>query len=136
MTRADIGKADIPAAPIIGLILDFVNKLMNFTNKTPKAVSKTKAKSPSPMIIAVSTVTKSAACIRDAMVMPKRRVTRLTSSFCAVWEREFKTPLSRMRFPNISIPIRDREVGAIRPATTDTPIGKSIFAVLDISLDW
>ena len=78
------------------------------------------------MIIRVSQRTNSCACIRNAMVMPKSRVMILEKVVCAVSDSDFSTPHSRIRLPNISMPTRDREAGAISPATTVTIIGKRI----------
>src|SRR4030065_412355 len=46
ITRADMGKADIPQAPIIGLILRFRKRFSILANSTPAAVSKTKGTRP------------------------------------------------------------------------------------------
>ena len=50
ITLADIGKADIPAAPIMGFIFFFRKILRVLTNITPPAVSKTNASRPIPKI--------------------------------------------------------------------------------------
>ena len=53
--RADMGKAEMPAAPTIGLILFLgVKRLSTFTNSTPTTESSTKATRPRPMIMMVS----------------------------------------------------------------------------------
>ena len=50
----DMGKAEIPAPPTIGLIFFFRNRFRNFANRTPPIVSITKANRPIAMIISVS----------------------------------------------------------------------------------
>ncbi len=40
ITRADIGKAEMPAAPIIGFIFFFEKRLISFAKSTPPTVSK------------------------------------------------------------------------------------------------
>ena len=51
--------------------------------------------------------------------------------FCAVSERLPNTPHSLNRLPNIRKPTRETEVGATRPATKVTTIGKIILARLE-----
>ncbi len=79
-----MGNAEIPAAPIMGLIFSFRNKFMIFASITPEKVSKMNAQSPSPIIIRVWTVMKFSAFIVNAMVMPKNSVTRFVSTSFAV----------------------------------------------------
>ena len=61
---------------------------------------------------------------------PKSSVMRFASVFCAVSEREFVTPHSRMRFPNIRKPTRATDFGATMSAMIVTRIGKSILTAL------
>ena len=60
-TRPLMGNAEIPAAPIMGLIFFSLgrNRLMNLANTTPPTVSKMKATRPRPRIIRVCQDTKS-----------------------------------------------------------------------------
>ena len=64
------------------------------------------------------------------MVSPRKIVMRFASTFCAVSEREFRTPHSRIKLPNIKNPTRLTDAGATTPATTVVRIGKRIFVVL------
>ena len=70
------------------------------------------------------------ACIWLAMVMPKKMVMRLASTFWAVSEREFSTPHSRSRLPNIRKPTSATLRGATSPARTVTTMGKRMRVVL------
>ena len=70
---------------------------------------------------------KLSAFICDAIVMPRKIVTRFASTFCAVSERELSTPHSRIRFPNIRNPMSDEEAGTTAATTTVMTIGKSIL---------
>ena len=67
-----------------------------------------------------------------ATVMPSRSVMRFASTFCAVSEREFKTPHSRTRLPNISKPIKATERGDTIPAIMVTTMGNIIFVSFDM----
>ena len=95
-------------------------------NITPATVSKTKAKSPSPIIIIVCALTKASARILKEIVSPKNKVIRLASVLCAASDRLFNTPHSRRRFPNIRKPTKDTEVGATIPTINVTTTGKAI----------
>ena len=82
MTRADMGKAEMPAAPIMGLIFRRgMNRFSALTNSTPTTVSSTKATRPRHRIISVSTRTNWSARMEKEMVTPSSRVMRLASSF-------------------------------------------------------
>ena len=121
-----MGNAEIPAAPSMGLIFSLLNKLISFAHITPPKVSNTNAKRPSAIMIIVSSVKNAAACIWNAIVIPRRRVMIFENVVCAVSERDFKTPHSLKRLPNINIPTSERESGAIRPETTVTIMGNKI----------
>ena len=69
--------------------------------------------------------------IREAMVSPSRMVIRFARTFCAVSDREFSTPHSRIRFPNMRNPISATAWGATRPTMTVTVMGNRIFVVLE-----
>ena len=89
--------------------------------------SKIKAKSPSPMIISVCKLTNWSAFMEKEIVIPRTSVIRFASVVCAVSERLFKQPHSRIRFPNIRNPTRATDAGATSPATNVTMIGKAIL---------
>ena len=55
--RADMGNAEIPAAPTMGLILVRLKILRILANTTPAMVSKIKATRPRAIIMMVCTVT-------------------------------------------------------------------------------
>ena len=125
-TREAIGNAEMPAAPSIGLIFSLENKFKSFAHITPPIVSNTNAKSPSPIMIIVSSLMKASACIWNAIVIPRSRVIIFENVVCAVSERDFKAPHSLKRLPNISIPTRERESGAIKPEIIVTIMGNKI----------
>ena len=81
MTLADIGKAEMPAAPIIGLSFFLENRFISLAKPTPAAVSKMNAKSPSARMSKVSSCRKASPLICDAIVKPKSSVIRLASMF-------------------------------------------------------
>ena len=62
--------------------------------------------------------------------MPRKMVMRLASTFCAVSEREFSTPHSRMRLPNIKKPTKLTDSGATAPAMMVITMGKRILVIL------
>ena len=126
-----MGNAEIPAAPIIGFTFSFVKRFRSFAKRTPAAVSKIKAARPITMIRRVCGLTKDSALILKATVIPRSRETRLERIFCAASERLFSTPHSRSRLPNIRNPTRETDIGATRPATKVTTMGKMIFAFLE-----
>jgi hypothetical protein len=56
------------------------------------------------------------------------------SSFWAVSERRFTTPISRMKLPNMRQPIRGAAGGNRRKVRPNTTRGKAIFSVTDTGL--
>ena len=132
--RADMGNAEIPAAPTMGLILVRLKILRILANTTPAMVSKIKATRPRAIIMMVCTVTNWSARMEKAMVMPSSSVMRLAKSFWAVSDRRLSTPHSRMRLPNIRKPTRETEAGATRPATKVTMMGNRMRVVLVTAL--
>jgi hypothetical protein len=80
---------------------------------TPPIVSNMKANKPNTMILIVSTDTKTSAFMLADMVIPKSKVIRFAKEFCAVSDRDLKTPHSLIRFPNIKNPTKDTDAGAL-----------------------
>ena len=121
MTRADIGKAEIPAAPTIGLtFLSFGRKRLRiFAVMTPPAVSRTKAMRPMPMMASVPRLTNLSPVIAAEIEKPRSIVTMLAISFCAACERRSVTPLTRSTLPNMTKPSSATEAGAMRPQGLD-----------------
>lgn len=136
MSLQDIGNAEIPAPPIIGLIFFFKYRFSTFANMTPPMVSMTKAKSPISIMMTVCTVTNCSACILNEMVMPKSSVIRFARWFCAVSDMVPSTPHSRIRLPNIKKPTSATACGAMSPTIIETTIGKAIriFLLTDCGL--
>ena len=132
MTRPDIGKAEMPHAPIIGLIFFLRKRFTTFAKRTPPTVSKTKATAPSARIFKTSSVRIFSAVMVAPTVMPRKRVTRFESSFCAVSESESQTPETFSILPNISAPMSGTEIGARIPAKRTTMKGKRNLTVQDI----
>ncbi len=83
ITLADMGKADIPAAPTMGLIFFLRKRFNNFAASTPAAVSRMKATRPKVMTSSVTGCTNLSPVIVAEMERPRSRVTRFASSFCA-----------------------------------------------------
>lgn len=130
-TRADMGKAEIPAAPIMGFIFSLLKILSSFASITPPIVSTINAISPSPIISSVLNWRNSAAFILEATVIPKNRVITFASTFCAVSESELSTPHSRIRLPNMRKPISASASGANSATIIVTMMGKRIFVSLE-----
>ena len=129
-----MGKAEIPAAPIMGFTFLLQNRFSTLANSTPPAVSSRKASRPSHRIISVSQVTNSSARIWNATVSPSSSVMRLASSCWALWLRLSSTPHSRIRLPNIKNPMSSALLGAAAPASTVTRMGNKILVALDTLL--
>ena len=123
----------MPAAPIMGFIFFFANRLMNFAKKTPPTVSNTNATRPSPRTSSVCGRRNLSALIVAAMESPRKRVTRFASTFCAVSESAFRTPHSRSRFPNIRQAMSGRPPGATMPTTNVITIGNRIRVSFETS---
>ncbi len=76
-----MGKAEIPEAPIKGLILLPDRTHMILPSNSPAAVSRLKANNPMTTIRIVLTLRKLPAVIVEPMVIPSRMVTMFTNSF-------------------------------------------------------
>ena len=63
--------------------------------------------------------------------MPNSNVIRFANSFWAESLSRFRTPDSRIRFPNIRKPISGTLAGAMMPAMAVAAMGKTIFTALD-----
>src|SRR5690606_3670830 len=86
------------------------------------------------IIIRLSILINLSAVIVLAIVIPRRIVTKLDSSFCAERDNLFKTPHTRIKFLNIRNPISTSDEGAIIPAAIVITIGNAIRAFLEIFL--
>ena len=131
ITRPAIGNAEIPQAPIIGLILLGLIILYSFAKRTPPAVSNTNATAPNAIIKATSKVKNLSADIVPPITIPNNKVTRLANSFCAQLERFSTQPATFRRLPNIKLPINATDIGATIPAITTIIIGNKNLVVLD-----
>ena len=80
-TRAAIGTADTPAAPINGLIGVDESLFINLAINTPEAVPIENATAPKPKIPNVSTFKKASALNLEPTPKPKKIVVILMSSF-------------------------------------------------------
>jgi hypothetical protein len=79
------------------------------------------------MILIVSHRRKTSAPIVIPTQVPRKNVTMLISSFCAMLVRRSTTPLSRSRFPPISIARSGAAGGTMRTPTNVTASGKMIL---------
>ena len=79
-----MGNAEIPAAPNMGLIFSLLKRLMSFAHMIPPMVSNTNANKPRAIMMSVSNVKKSFACIWNAMVIPRSKVMIFEKVVCAV----------------------------------------------------
>ena len=126
-TRAAMGTADTPAAPIIGFTFPRVITYISLPSSVPAAVPTTKAARPRPMIMMVLIVRNSSADILEPTATPRKIVTMLISSFWAVLDRRSTTPASRKRFPSISMPINGLAAGTSSAEAMVVRTGKRIF---------
>ncbi len=69
-------------------------------------------------------------------VTPRKIVTMLISSFCAVFDILSTTPDSLKRFPSISIPMSGATDGSSRIVIIDTTIGNRIRSSFETSRSW
>ena len=132
-TRAAIGTAETPAAPISGFSFSLLNAFISFAIRTPAAVAIENAARPRNKIPSVSLARNLSADSFDPTVRPMKIVTMLHKSFAAVFARRSTTLLSRSRLPNISIPIRGAALGTNRMQSRTTRNTKTIFSLRDTS---
>ena len=102
-----------------------------FTKITPEKVSNTKAKSPKAIIISVSILMSFTPSIMGAIDRPRSSVTRGERTSFAAEARLSSTPHSLRRLPNISMPTRAADSGAIREQMIVTAMGNMILVFLD-----
>ena len=83
-TRAAIGTAETPAAPLHGFTLPFVNLYISLPIRTPAAVPIEKAKRPRTMIFMVVSDKNYSPFALAPTVTPKSMVTMYIMAFCSV----------------------------------------------------
>jgi len=110
-TRAAIGTADTPAAPISGLILPPLAQHISLPISSPAAVPTEKAIAPSARMPSVSRLRNDVADSLEPTASPRKIVTALMMSFWAERLSLSTTPHSRSRLPNVSMPISGTAVG-------------------------
>ena len=130
-TRAAIGTAETPAAPINGLIGSLLNLPKIFAMITPAAVPIENATAPKPRIPKVSTVKKASDDNLEPTAKPKKMVTMLISSFCAVLLKRSTTPDSFIKLPKQNMPTNGVALGNTNIVKNNTANGKIIFSRLD-----
>jgi len=110
------------------------NKFINFANVIPPAVLKINATAPSPNITKVSEVRNLDPSIVAPTATPKKIVTISIIAPPAVFFNLSVTPLSLIKFPNISIPIKGALDGTANEAIAPVSIGNIITAFLETGL--
>lgn len=135
-TRADMGTAETPAAPMQGLILfpSGRNRLRSFAKSTPPAVLKMKAMQPRTRMKMVWGLMKLVPSIVEPTASARKIVTALIRWVPAVLLRRSVTPDSRIRFPNMSIPINGATEGTTRAVINVETIGKTRTVIRDTGL--
>ena len=83
------------------------------------------------MISSVCQRKKLEATMVEPIVRPRKMVTTLAISLLAEFVRRSTTPASRMRLPNINMPISGVARGTKMPVASVTRMGKRIRAVFD-----
>ena len=78
-------------------------------------------------------VKRSVPFIIGAIESPSNNVIRGERTFCAAFDKESRTSHSLRRLPNMSIPTKAAESGAIREHMIVTAIGNTILVNLDTS---
>ena len=129
-TRADMGTAETPAAPIKGFTLLSLNLFIIFAITTPEAVPKLNAIAPRTRIPKVSGRKNACALSLEPTDRPKKMVTIFINSFCEVLLKRSTTPHSRIKLPMQNMPIKgaaDGNSAAVRISNTS---GKTIFSCL------
>ena len=130
-----MGTADTPAAPMQGLILlsPFRKRFNSFANKTPPAVLKQNATRPNARIASVSPFRNFSPSIVAPTMSPRKIVTMLIRGPLAVLLSRCVTPDSRIRLPNISMPISGPLAGMNSTVITQVAIGKTMTAPFETS---
>ena len=135
-TRAAMGTAETPAAPISGLTALPVTRYITLPINTPAAVPIENATMPSRSIPRVSALRNLSAASLEPTARPRKIVTMLINSFCAVLLRRSTTPHSRIKFPKQSMPINGVAEGSNRIATSSRISGNRIFSSLVTRRNW
>ena len=127
-TRLAIGTALSPVAPINGLIFFLLNKLNSFTKKIPPVMDNANARNP-PITIPMVVQFKKASLVMVAPTLsPRKIVAAFIILLAAASNRRLvSAPISLIRLPNISIPIKGTAVGTNKATIVVTAIGKIIF---------
>ena len=107
---------------------------MAFAINMPAAVPMEKAIAPSAKIPKVSTVKNLSADNFEPTANPKKIVTTLINSFCALLLNLSTTPDSFIRLPKQNIPTKGVAVGKNKIHRNSTAKGKMIFSRLDTVL--
>ena len=128
-TRAAIGTAETPAAPIKGLILFLENRFISFAISTPVIVPIPNATIPKPNIPRVSPTKNSSATNLEPTDKPRNMVAVLIKAFCAVSDRRATTRHSFIKLPKQNIPSRGAAPGTINATSNNNTRGKRTFSV-------
>ena len=128
-TRLAIGTALNPVAPISGLIFFLENRLNSFTKKIPPEMDKANARKP-PTTMPIVVQLRNASLVMVAPTLsPRKMVAAFIMLLAAASNRRLVSePISLIRLPNISIPIKGTAVGTKRATMVVTAIGKIIFS--------
>ena len=127
-----MGKAEIPAAPISGLILPPVSMHIILPKRTPTAVSRQMATKPRHKTNRVCRLKKLLASIVAPMHKPSSKVTMLVISFSEALFKRSTQPLSLIKLPSMTVPINGAPLGARIEAKMVTTTGKIILVVFEI----
>ena len=129
-TRAAMGTDAMPAEPISGLILTFMNRFMIFAVITPDAVPNKRASRPSTTIKIVSQVRNLSAAMVEPMATVRVMMMMFISAPPAVLANRSVTPTSFSRLPSISMVISGATGGKNRLTMMAITAGKTIFSSL------
>ena len=101
----------------------------------PPIVQITKSISPKVKMSIGLAVRNFSACMVAPTEMPRKMVTIFISEPCAEPASLSTTPLSRIKFPSINIPIKGVTAGIRMAVMAVTMSGKKIFSRLDTGLN-
>ena len=135
-TRAAIGTAETPAAPINGFTLFFgENMFIIFAKITPEAVAIENAHKPKNKIPKVSRVKNLSADSLEPTDKPNKIVTILINSFCNVFDNLSVTPHCITKLPNVKAPNNGVASGKKIIHKPKTTIGNKIFSRFETCLN-
>ena len=114
-----------------GFIFSFRNLFIIWTVRIPPKVHITKSIRPKAKIKSGFQLRKTCACIVAPTERPSKMVTMFIRECCAVSDSRFTTPHTRIKLPNINIPIRGATAGMRMMIKKVAMRGKKSFSLAE-----